>query len=94
MVWKKIHQLEAELEDEIKFKEMFTQENSSNFMISFEVERQRKVLELRKEANTFHWDKYIRNQEIEWLQKIGVKDKEIQKIFPDWMPKHKKVMYL
>jgi len=60
MVWQKIHELERKLEDEIKFKKIFTSENSRNFMISFEIERQRKVLELRKAANTFHWDKYIK----------------------------------
>ena len=94
MVWRKIHELEVKLEEEIKFKEMFTTENQRNFMISFEIERQRKVLELRKEANTFHWDKYIRNQEIEYLKKIGVSDPEIVRIFPDYKPRPKKNMYL
>lgn len=39
MIWRKIHDLEKKLEDEIKFKKIFTEENNKNFMISFEIER-------------------------------------------------------
>jgi hypothetical protein len=63
-------------------------------MIEYEIERQTILLAEKREELTFHFHKHFKKEDIKWMEYNQIPTADIVEIYPDYVPKQLRDMYL